>query len=104
MVHCSICHLLGKFDQSVYLFQAPPARGKDVNKNTLCQRRRRAAKLVAKTLESECRDQQIEAEGVMKLALKYLGLSEKFPQVVVYAGNTPLETRACVWSYWHEVS
>lgn len=53
---------------------------------------------------TECQDKCIDSEGVMRLALKYLGLSDKFHQVKVYVGKTPFETRNCVWTFWHEVS
>ena len=40
----------------------------------------------------------------MKLTLRYLKLSKKFPQVKVYVGRVPYDTRNCVWVFWHTVS
>lgn len=46
----------------------------------------------------------VNPEDAVKLMLKYLGLSDKFPMVGKFTSRTPLHIRDIVWKFWHRES
>ena len=59
---------------------------------------------IATLVTDECEKKDLQPMKVMKLALKYLGLSESFVASTLYVPKTPFETRNCVWQFWHTIS
>ena len=59
---------------------------------------------IATLVTDECEKKDLQPMKVMKLALKYLGLSESFVASTLYVPKTQFETRNCVWQFWHTIS